>query len=397
MNKALVSEYIAAYKTHFHRINGHENYKWQAIKFFQDHWDIDAEDFPKMLELALNRSKNLMDSGKYYPKRMLLQYVKLETNEVRSLLRMLFDEEEDLYTRVREFKREIEEVHKRHFSAKNPFQDIRAIMLYLCLKYPDRYFLYKYEMYKNLAAKLQLPYSPKKGKVEELGNYIEVCKIIRHEISKDKELIAMHKDRLDIDCYADEELNVLTQDVIFAIDKHLETIESSFPYELGKAEENETGDMSSAPRSPDSFSGKKINRIENEKEKNRIGHLGELWVLKYEENRLRDQGLSHKIRDLKHISKLEGDGTGYDILSFDKLGTIFIEVKTTTTGRDTPFVVTRTELERSKKEEGRYRLYRLYNFEEDANRADLLILKGSLEDLCTEPERYSVKLIERLR
>lgn len=396
MNKALITDYITAYKTDFHRINRYEYYKWQAIKCFQDHWNIDAGDFPSMLKMALGMSKNLMDSGRYFPKRMLVQYADYEPKKLRDLFELLYDESKDLYKRILGFQKGINLIHLDYFPPdRSSYQDIRVVMVYLTLRYPDIYFLYKYRMYKSLAAKIALPYSPKMGKVEELGPFIEICKIIRHEISKDEELVAMHRKRLAEDCYTDQSLNVLTQDVIYAIDKHLGIIEKPFLYSLGKIDEEETANMSSAPRGEDSFRGKKTDHLENEKERKRIGNLGELWVINYEERRLRGLGMLHKIKDIKHTSAFDGDGTGYDVLSFDKQGELYIEVKTTRSHRDAPFVVTRTELERSKKEKGRYRLYRVYNFNEQTNQADLLVLKGSLEGLCTEPERYGVKLTER--
>ena len=51
-----------------------ESYKWKAIKQFQDHWDIEASDFAAMLEQALAKTYNLLASGYYYAKAMLLGF-----------------------------------------------------------------------------------------------------------------------------------------------------------------------------------------------------------------------------------------------------------------------------------------------------------------------------------
>lgn len=397
MNKTLVSNYISEYKTNFARINSLEYYKWQAIKCFQDNWKIEAEDFPKMITDSLALSKNLMDSGKYYPKKMLLQYAAFEPAKVRRLFRSLFDEERNLYTRVVEFQDGLKEIHSDHFPpSKNHFQDARAVLVYLTLRFPDRYYLYKFEMYKTLCYKLELSYQAKKGRIENIGEYMEVCKILRHEITKDQQLIAMHKKRLGPDCYHDESLNILTQDLIFAIEKHLPHLTAELPYVVGQYEEDETINNSCNPRSPDTFAGRKTNHLENEKERKRIGDLGEQWVLKYEESKLIRLNMQKKVKEIQHTSAKAGDGTGYDILSFDNKGNpIYIEVKTTIHNRNTPFTVTRTELERSIKETENYRLYRLFNFNEESNAADLLILKGSLEGLCIEPEQYRVILADK--
>lgn len=68
----IIREYIQLYKQEFHRINELELYNWKAVKQFKDHWNIDAPDFPKMLKESLSLVSNLMDSGNYFPKRMLM-------------------------------------------------------------------------------------------------------------------------------------------------------------------------------------------------------------------------------------------------------------------------------------------------------------------------------------
>ena len=37
-----------------------EKYKWEAVKCFQDNWNIDASDFPEMLNKALEKTLNLL-------------------------------------------------------------------------------------------------------------------------------------------------------------------------------------------------------------------------------------------------------------------------------------------------------------------------------------------------
>lgn len=63
MNLEKIIPIIAEYKKNFTYIDGEERYKWQAVKCFQDHWDIDAPDFTKMLHESLALASNLLDSG----------------------------------------------------------------------------------------------------------------------------------------------------------------------------------------------------------------------------------------------------------------------------------------------------------------------------------------------
>ena len=51
-----------------------EKYKWEAVKHFQDNWNIDAEDFPTMLSNALSKTGNLLAALNFFPRRMIKQY-----------------------------------------------------------------------------------------------------------------------------------------------------------------------------------------------------------------------------------------------------------------------------------------------------------------------------------
>ena len=40
-----------------------EKYKWEAVKCFQDNWDVNAPDFAEMLNRALGMTSNLLASN----------------------------------------------------------------------------------------------------------------------------------------------------------------------------------------------------------------------------------------------------------------------------------------------------------------------------------------------
>jgi hypothetical protein len=87
------------------------------------------------------------------------------------------------------------------------------------------------------------------------------------------------------------------------------------------------------------FRGRTVNFIQNEIENKRLGDLGELWVMKYEIEKLQNAKRYNLINQIKHTSKDEGDGIGFDIQSFDIDGNkIFIEVKTTKGRQNSTFL-----------------------------------------------------------
>ena len=394
MNRQILNHYINEYKLNFDRVNQEEIYKWRAVKCYQDNWNLDADNFYEMLLSSLRMTKNLMDSGQYFPLRMLVQYAEHRPNEVRRLFRSLYNEEEDLYERINEFQLGINAIHDELFENRKSYQDPRAIIVYLVLRFPERYFFYKFEMFKQFSEKLELIYRPVKGHIENIGHFNSICELIRYELSLDQDLLKLHKNRITADCYYDENLNILTQDFIYAVTVHLD---KSFTPEIQSERESTETHISSTDLKSSteqiSFRGRTVNFIQNGIENKRLGDLGELWVMKYEIEKLKEANKSHLIDKIKHISNDEGDGTGYDIESFDREGSkIFIEVKTTKGHKNSTFFITRNELERSKLEKNNYFLYRLYNFDEQTETADLLVIKGELTSLCEFPTTYKVNL-----
>jgi len=394
MNRQILKQYISEYKLNFDRVNQEEIYKWKAVKCFQDNWDIDAENFYEMLFASLIRTKNLLDSGQYFPLRMIIQYAENRPIETRQIFKNLYNEEEDLFERIQNFQTDINAINADLFENKKSYQDPRAIIVYLVLRYPERYFFYKFEMFKQFSEKLELIYKPVKGHIENIGHFNSQCELIRYELSLDQEILKLHKNRITADCYYDENLNILTQDFIYAVSKHLNlTFEVSTATAKEITEINTLSTELSTSTEQLSFRGRTVNYIQNSIDNKRTGDLGELWVMRHEIEKLKQANKHNLIDQIKHTSKDEGDGTGFDIQSFDLEGNkIFIEVKTTKGRKNSTFFVTRNELERSKIEKDNYYIYRLYNYNETTESSDLLIIKGDLTNLCEHPTTYKINL-----
>jgi len=121
---------------------------------------------------------------------------------------------------------------------------------------------------------------------------------------------------------------------------------------------------------------RKLDYAAREEMNRKLGYGGESWTVEFEQTRLTDQGRSDLAADVDWISQRLGDGSGYDIMSFETSAVArFIEVKTTNGGSLTPFIVTRNELEFSEETEDSFCLYRLFDF---SSSPKLFILRGSL-------------------
>jgi len=387
MNIQKVREIIKQYKQHFKYIHQEEIYKWQAVKCFQDNWNIKADNFPQMLETSFALTKNLLDSGLYYPKRMLLKNAEANPEYVRQLFTALYDEEHDLITRITKFKKSIREHSRKIFpTLKNDYQDLRAISVYLCLRYPDRYYFFKYELLKKIVPLIDYPYQPKRGAFENVSQYLTLCSILKEEILKDNELLVLHKTRLTKNEFVDASYNILTQDIIYAAARHIDKFKKGGTQETAMKRLIKVNHRVLPKSEKVVLKGSFTNYIENQKENKRIGDLGELLVLQHEQEKLNSLGIK---KQPEHKSNSEGDGLGYDILSYNEQGKeIFIEVKTTTRNYNTPFFITRNELVRSKQDSDKYFLYRLYDFDDTNNKAKYYKRQGDLTELCVNPILY---------
>ncbi|VDN47165.1 protein of unknown function [Petrocella atlantisensis] len=70
---------IEGYKEYLPNHWKDEKYKWEAIQYFQDHWDIDAKNFCEMFKTATEKTFNLLASGYAYPRGMIVNFACTKT------------------------------------------------------------------------------------------------------------------------------------------------------------------------------------------------------------------------------------------------------------------------------------------------------------------------------
>jgi len=128
------------------------------------------------------------------------------------------------------------------------------------------------------------------------------------------------------------------------------------------------------------FSAARRDYLAQEARNRSLGRAGELLVADLEARRLHAAGLKNLGDRVEHVAATQGDGPGYDVLSFENDGRErLIEVKTTAFGKLTPFFVSRNELSRSERDAACYQLYRVFEFRQ---RPRLFALAGSISAHC---------------
>lgn len=120
--------------------------------------------------------------------------------------------------------------------------------------------------------------------------------------------------------------------------------------------------------------------LEREARNRSLGLAGEQFALRCEQWRLSELGVGQLAERVKHASVEQGDGLGFDILSFEHDGRErFIEVKTTTFGERTPFFVSANEVRFARESGPQFHLYRLFDFKSSPR---LFEMTGPIEKNC---------------
>lgn len=223
-NQLRLKEALRQYKKDFVATHwNEEKYKWEAVKCFQDNWDIHAADFEDMLSQSLSKTSNLLASTNNFPAGMIIEFAHAAPEKVRAMYMDLFDESKDVFGRIESFKKQSNILLKKYKStAKQHYQHENAITTYLWLRYPDKYYVYKYSEARSVSNKLDSNYKFKKGSyTDNLKGFYDFYNEIRESLKRDSTLIDLFKSQLTDDCYPDSELRTLTFDVGFYISRNI--------------------------------------------------------------------------------------------------------------------------------------------------------------------------------
>ena len=153
---------------------------------------------------------------------MIKQFAEADPEATRMMFIDLFDETKNLSDRFDSFQIQSEKMRSQYSNNewKQHYQNANSISTYLWLRYPDKYYIYKYSEVRAVAKQLESDFVPKKGYNTEniIGSfdlYNEIC----DSIALDGELIDMLKSSLNENCYPDSAFKTLTVDIGFYISR----------------------------------------------------------------------------------------------------------------------------------------------------------------------------------
>ena len=196
-------ELFTSYRRYLQSPQRHDRlHYWAALQYFQEHWDLQADDLPAMLEASFQNphTRRLWKREGWEPKRMLLELARLEPELMRQALRDLLNEEKALEGRTTRFVFYSDELlelyrkaHPRSIDANHYLDDYAFLFLLLAFRYPQQYAPYDFPKFQALLRQTLAPNIPATHDVER---YTKVMRTLYKLLEKEEGLLDLHRQRL---------------------------------------------------------------------------------------------------------------------------------------------------------------------------------------------------------
>jgi 5-methylcytosine-specific restriction protein B len=197
-----------------------QKYIWKCVQTFQTFWDINADDFSSMIAKATIDADYLMNASLYYPREMIVSLAKYEPQGVRKMFEILFDEERPVNERASVFNETADRLRYwyKGMCFRRNYQTMNAISTYLWLKYPDKYYFYKYSVGKAVSSATGIYYADQRdSEVDKMTKEFALLDQISGALRQDNRFRKLLDERLDKTLYSDEQMHCMAIDFSFFI------------------------------------------------------------------------------------------------------------------------------------------------------------------------------------
>ncbi len=196
---------LAAYREQLHKKAFPEwAFLWETQRIFQENWDLEAADLAAMFDRSLESTqpRRLWNRDNYYPKRMMLQFMRQQQDFTRQIFEGLFREDKSIEGRASRFVHYCDELLQDHLE-RNPQEKVFAhyhddgyqmVFLYLALRWPQQYTYYHFDAFKATLKRIGATEIPL---THDLERFVKVSRTIFQFMQKDPVLLEAHQKRLD--------------------------------------------------------------------------------------------------------------------------------------------------------------------------------------------------------
>jgi 5-methylcytosine-specific restriction endonuclease McrA len=219
-----ISDYIGSYVEHVLKdltfYQKDEGYKFKAVATFQKEFNLKSKNWLSMIERALKNAGNLVQSGQYFPKRMLLHYIQTDENFVRKEFENLLLGRENITRRIGDFIYNFQKRFPPRDRYKQSYFDYRFLSFFLASYKPDKYFYVKSSDYKKFAKQIRYDLDTSgKEPGEKYREFVELAEITREVLRVNEEFKEVHQKIVSKFNFKDPDLSWGTYDFIFNVSR----------------------------------------------------------------------------------------------------------------------------------------------------------------------------------
>jgi 5-methylcytosine-specific restriction endonuclease McrA len=219
-----ISDYVSSYVKHVLKdlafYQKDEGYKFQAVATFQKEFNLKSNNWLSMIERALKDASNLVQSGQYFPKRMLLHYIQTDEKFVRKEFQTLLQGKENIVRRIDDFIYNFQKKFPPSGRYKQSYFDYRFLSFFLASYKPDKYFYVKSSDYKKFAKQIRFDLDTSgKEPGEKYREFAELAEIAREVLRANDEFEEVHQKIVSKFDFKDPSLSWGTYDFIFNVSR----------------------------------------------------------------------------------------------------------------------------------------------------------------------------------
>ena len=197
-----------------------EGYKFQAVATFQKEFNLKSKNWLSMVDRALKDSVNLVQSGQYFPKRMLLHYIQEDDIFVRKEFEKLLIGKENIARRINDFIYNFQEKFPPSGRYKQSYFDYRFLSFFLAAYKPDKYFYVKSSDYNKFARQIRYDLDTSgKEPGDKYQGLAELAQIAREVLRASEEFKDVHQKIVSKFDFKDPDLSWGTYDFIFNVSR----------------------------------------------------------------------------------------------------------------------------------------------------------------------------------
>ena len=241
MKQNLFDDAITGYINDFASRWHGEKHKWEAVKQFNDNFDITDPNLSAMLERSIHKR---FLNGVTSPRRMFISLAAVNPTEIRDALINLYDNTIDLDTRAASFLAVCERVKDQGVAGGETWpssgQSNNSIGDLLNLRYPDLYAEYRIKYLNNVIEYFDLGSKINRGSTNsnKLVDYYNAINNLHTYILRYPNLVTTLNAHLDSNCYNDPNLIVLTFDFVVYVNQRILSVSTIVPPQNDEDEED---------------------------------------------------------------------------------------------------------------------------------------------------------------